>query len=142
MHGKKHVDGKESNHEDGNVEARLCLLAEADIGFFCSDFAALGNVPWRAIVDMLWINGVWRYLAVDAESVQSNFDGVHEEGQNWEEAVERNQDNLGQKDEHAQDGDDEIILRQEATPDERDINRLMVGGSIEWCRGIAVESIV
>lgn len=61
---------------------------------------------------MLGIDGVWRCLPIDAECIDSNFDGVYENRDRREKAMERDQNALDKENEHAQDGDYEVELCQ------------------------------
>lgn len=60
------LEGGYAQHDDADGEAALCLHAVASDLLVLDDAAAFGQVPGRAVVDALGIDGVRRGLNVDA----------------------------------------------------------------------------
>ena len=66
-------------HDDGNGKGALGLLAETPNGTGVGDGAALRNVPGRAGLRVLRVAHVGAGLAVDADGVEGDEDGVHDD---------------------------------------------------------------
>ena len=72
---------------------------------------ALGDIPRRARLRMLRITHIGRGLRVDTDGVQGGEDGVHDEAEERQPAVADEHDDFADGDEHGEDGDDDVEIR-------------------------------
>jgi len=97
-------------HENGNGESALGLLAEASDGTGLGDGAALSNVPRWPRLRVFGVAHVGAGLAVDADGVEGDEEGVHEEGNEGQEDVRDVHGCFDQQDEHRKHGDDDVVV--------------------------------
>ena len=67
-------------HDDAHGKGALRLHAVTPDQFVVDNVAALGNVPWGAIVDALWIDPIGCGLDVNSVGPQYEQGDVQQEG--------------------------------------------------------------
>jgi hypothetical protein len=98
-------------HDDGDCKSRFRLLAISNIARVRRNIAVLGDIPRSSMLGMIFVAEVAGSLICDAQTVQSHQCAMHKEGENRRPAVDDVHDYLAQKDEHAQNGNDDVVIR-------------------------------
>ncbi len=83
--------GRVVQHNDANGKTALRLHAITLDVLVVYKIAALGDVPRRPVVCVLWVDGVGRGLDVNAVCPQGHECDVKEEREDWEEDFEEPQ---------------------------------------------------
>ncbi len=97
-------------HENSNGKSALSLLAKPSHGTGVGDGAAPRNVPGRTGLGESRVAHVGAGLAVDADGIEGEEEGMHEQGDEGQEDVRDVHCGLDDQDEHGEDGDDDVVV--------------------------------
>jgi hypothetical protein len=97
-------------HYDTDGKRALRLHAVPSLRLVGHNVAALGDIPWRALVLVRGIDGVARGLYVYSVGPKTEQRAVQHEREDGQEDFEEPHAWLDQPEEHAQDADDEVVL--------------------------------
>lgn len=98
------------HHNDGDSKGALCLHTVATIELVLDNVAVLGNVPWHALVLVVWVNGIWRSLHVDTIAPENEERDMQQEREDWKEDFEQPHGEFDEPEECAYNANHEMEL--------------------------------
>lgn len=101
---------RDLQHATADCERALGLHAIVPDRLVLYDVAVLGDVPRRAVVLAVGIDGVFAGLDVDADGPQDHEGDVERERDDGVEDVEEPQCDFDEVEEHADDADVEVVV--------------------------------
>jgi len=89
-------------HQYHHEELRLGLLAISHVGLVVADFAVVFDVPWCAVIFLLWVDCVRCSLAIDGICEQSCLDHRNNQKYDWPKHMNKNHAGFNKEEKHRQ----------------------------------------